>query len=254
METESNYLIANPKLVLDKLNSLIKNRCIVSAFFGDPEISFMTSIISIEPKKKIIELDCAQDEKLNTQLLNSAKVQFRTEIDGIKVSFAGKNIKQTKSNGEKVFTMPLPESVFWMQRRQYYRVKIPSAHTHCYCEVLLQIETDVDGEIIMMPHISRFKLEDLSITGLAYHNTTPAFANLMRPSMQYTNSILRLHDDNDTEIRFSFEIINVNKIRSSGGGIIAQRVGCKFTELPIGFEDILQRYIQDIEIQKRAIT
>jgi hypothetical protein len=76
----------------------------------------------------------------------------------------------------------------------------------------------------------------------------------MRPSMQYTNSILRLHDDNDTEVRFSFEIINVNKIRSSGGGIIAQRVGCKFTELPIGFEDILQRYIQDIEIQKRAIT
>lgn len=150
--------------------------------------------------------------------------------------------------------MPLPESVFWMQRRQYYRVKIPSAHTHCYCEVLLQIETDVDGEIIMMPHISRFKLEDLSITGLAFHNTTPAFANIMRPSMQYTNSILRLHDDNDTEVRFSFEIINVNKIRSSGGGIIAQRVGCKFTELPIGFEDILQRYIQDIEIQKRAIT
>lgn len=252
METESNYLVTNPKLVLDRLNSLIKGRCIVSAFFGEPESSFMTSIISIDPKKKIIALDCAQDEKLNSALLSSAKVQFRTEIEGIKVSFAAKNIKQGKHEGEKAFLMPLPESVFWMQRRQYYRVKIPSAHTHCYCELLLQIETEVEYEKIMIPHISRFRLEDLSISGFAFHNTTPAFASLMHPPLQYANAILHLHDDNDNEARMTFEIINVNKIRSSGGGIIAQRVGCRFLDLPVGFDDIIQRYIQDIEIQKRG--
>ncbi len=254
METESNYLVSNPKLVLDHLNSLIKSRCIVTAYFGEPQSSFMTSIISIDAKKKLIELDCAQDEKLNNQLLKSVKVLFRTEIEGIKVSFAGKSIKQIKKDGEPVFVMPLPGSIFWMQRRQFFRVKIPSAHTHCFCEFLLELETEVETGTIMLPHISRFRLQDISITGFAFHNTTPAFADLMRPSAQYKNCILHLHDDNDSEVRMSFEIIDVNKIRSSGGGIIAQRVGCRFLELPSGFEDTLQRYIQDIEIQKRAAT
>lgn len=252
MESEPSYLVTNPKLVLNRLNQLIKNRCIVSAFFGEPERSFMTSIISIDPQKKIIELDCAQDEKLNNALLSSPKVQFRTEIEGIKVSFSAKNIKHYKRDGEKVFGMPLPDSVFWMQRRQYFRVKIPSFHSHCYCELLLEIEKEVESETVIIPHISRFSLADLSITGFAFNNTTPAFANLMRPPLQYPNSVLHLHDENDNEARISFEIVNVHKIRSKGGGIIAQRVGCRFIELPLGFDDIIQRYIQDIEIQNRA--
>lgn len=251
MGTESNYLVKNPKLITARLNTLIKNRCIITAYFGEPQSSFMTSIISVDQKNNVIELDCAQNEAQNTELLQSSKVLFRAEIDGIKVSFAGKSIKQSKRDGEKIFAMPIPESIFWMQRRQFFRVKIPESHTHCYCEILLKLEASEESGLEFIPHISRFKLADLSITGFSFLNTTPAFADFMRPSQQYQNCTLHFHDDDDSEARISFEIINVNKIRS-GRAIVAQRVGCSFSEIPPGFDAIIQRYIQDIEIQTRG--
>lgn len=250
MQKESDFLISNPKLVIGYLNDLIKNRCILSAYFGDGSRSFMTSMIALDAKKQVLELDCAPTDKLNSELLQSPKVLFRTEIDGIKVSFAGKGIKQIKKDGEKLFAMPIPESIFWMQRRQCYRVKIPAAHTHCYCQFVLQLEQLTDTGTVLMPQIARFKVADISISGFAFLNVTPAYSDHVQPHKSYKNCLLHLHDDDDSEARIAFEITNINKIRE-GRAIIAQRVGCKFTELPTGFEDIVQRYVNDIELQNR---
>lgn len=252
MEKESDFLIRNPNLVLGRFKDIIKNKCIISAYFGDNNRSFMTSIIAIDSKKQLVELDCAQNDALNSELLAAPKVLFRTDYDGIKVSFAGKGIKQIKKDGEKLFVMPLPDAIFWMQRRQCFRVKIPEKHTHCYTQFVVTTKYEDETGIHSVPNLTRFKVVEISVSGFAFHNVTPAFADYVLPPAEYKNCVLHLHDEQDSEVRASFRIMNVNKIRS-GGAIVAQRVGCHFTEIPPGFEIVIQRYVQDIELQQRRM-
>lgn len=250
MEKESDYLIRNPNLVLSRFRDIVKNRCIISAHFGDANHSFMTTITEIDAKKGLIELECAPDDNLNAELLASAKVLFRSDFDGIKVSFAGKSVKQIKKDGEKLFVMPIPDSIFWMQRRQCYRARIPEKHTHCYTQFVVMTQYEDETGVHTLPNLTRFKVADISISGMAFLNVTPGLADYVLPPKEYQNCILHLHDEQDSEARVSFKITNVNKIRSNGA-IVAQRVGCLFTEIPPGFEAVLQRYVHEIELQKR---
>lgn len=252
MDNESDYLIRNPNLVAGHFKDIIKNRCIIAAYFGEANHTFMTSLIAVDQKKRVIELDCAPTDNLNTELLASVKVLFRTEIDGIKVSFVGKGIKQIKKDGEKVLVMPMPDSIFWLQRRQCYRVKIPEKHTHCYTQFVVMTKYEDETGVHSVPNLTRFKVVDVSISGFVFLNVTPGLADYVLSPAEYKNCSLHLHDDQDSEVRVSFQIMNVTKIRS-GRAIVAQRVGCRFTEIPPGFDAVLQRYVQHIELQQRSI-
>lgn len=250
MENESDYLITNPNLALSRFKDLHKSKCILSAHFGENQSSFLTTIIDIDPKKRLLEVDCAPSEQLNGELLASSRVLFRTDFEGIKVAFYGKGVKQIKKDGDKIFVMPLPDSLYWMQRRQHFRVRIPEKHTHCYTQFVVTTRYEDETGIHSVPNLTRFKVADISVSGFAFLNVTPAFADHMQPPAEYKNCILQLHDEDESEARISFLIVNVNKIRSNRA-IVAQRVGCKFTEMPLGFDTVIQRYIQDIELQMR---
>lgn len=252
MDNESEYLIRNPNLALSHIKDLLKKKCILSVFFGENQSSFLTTLIDIDAKKKLLEFDCGPSEQLNGELLASPRVVFRTDFDGIKVSFSGKGVKQTKKDGEKIFVMPLPDAIFWMQRRQNFRVKIPERHTHCYTQFVVNTQYEDETGIHTIANLTRFKVADISVSGFAFMNVSPGLADYVLPPTEYKNCVLRLHDDQDSEFRVSFQIMNVTKIRSNGA-IVAQRVGCKFTEMPLGFDAVIQRYIQDIELQNRNI-
>lgn len=251
MENESDYLVTNPNLALSRFKEIHKKNCIISAFFGENQSSFLTAILGIDPKKRLLEFDCAPSEQLNSELLSSPKVIFRTDFEGIKVAFSGRGVKQVKKDGEKIFVMPLPDSIFWMQRRQNFRVRIPEKHTHCYTQFVVTTRYEDETGIHSQPNLTRFKVADISVSGFAFLNVTPAFADYVLPPAEYKNCVLHLHDADDSEARVSFQIVNVNKLRSSKGAIVAQRVGCKFTEIPLGFDTVIQRYIQEIELQMR---
>lgn len=212
----------------------------------------MTSMITVDAKKQLLEIDCAVSEEMNAELLQSPKVLFRAEFNGIKVSFSGRGIKQVKRDGEKIFVMQIPDSIFWMQRRDGFRVSVPGEHTHCYTKFVMQLQKEDETGLITVPYEARFKVVDISISGFAFHNVTPAFADYMLPPREYKNAILHLHDDDDSEARIDFEIINVNKIRE-GRAIVAQRVGCQYKELPLGFESVIQRYVQSTELKLRNV-
>jgi len=243
MATESDYLVKNPKMVFNHFKELIAKKCLISAHFGDRNRSFLTTIIDLDPKKKIIDLDCAPSEKLDEQLLSSPKVLFRTEIDGIKVSFSGKNIKKIKSGGDWVLSMPIPDAIFWMQRRQFYRVKIPLSHTQSHCRLTLVNEDKTETET--------FRLYDLSITGFSFLNSDPKWSEQFQPDSQFIDGILHLNNGNQASV--SFVIKNNVEIRASTLGA-QDKIGCLLLPLPPSFETSIQRYMQEIELQNKIIS
>lgn len=247
MATESDYIVKAPKAVLGHFNDLINKKCLISAHFGERNDSFLTTIVEIDPKKKTLHLDCGPSEAVDAQLLASNKVLFRTEYNGIKVSFSAKGIKKTKADGEAVFSMPIPDSIFWMQRRQYYRIKIPFSHTSCYCSLTFKSDTDENAE----PETVRFLVSDLSITGFSFLNPDPRWAERLQPDTEFDSCTLHLNNGNHAAV--AFVIKNNVKVRNNAL-TLQDRIGCLFLSIPTNFETSIQRYMQEIELQLKNLS
>ncbi len=245
MATESDYVVRNPKLVFGYLTDLVKKKCIISAHFGVNNASFLTTIVELDQKKNLLALDCGPSADLDKQLLESAKVLFRTEMDGIKVSFSGRGIQKVKIGNDWALSMPIPGSIFWMQRRHYYRVKMPLSHSNSYCQLTLKADDDSDQTVT-------FKIHDLSVAGFAFINTDPKWNEQLQPDREFSQCILHLHNGNQAMVAFSIKN-NVSVRTSVTGTGSQQRVGCLLTYLPPSFDSNIQRYMQEIELQQKEI-
>jgi c-di-GMP-binding flagellar brake protein YcgR len=244
MATESDYIVKNTKMVFNHFNELVIRRCLLTAHFGDRNNSFLTTLIELDPKNKVLHFDCGPTEAVDTQLLSAGNVLFRTEVNGIKVSFSGKNIKKSKVGGEPVFSMPIPDAIFWMQRRQYFRVKIPFSHTASYCVLRLQSDNDVTNQTI------KFPLYDLSITGFSFSNSDPKWAEQLQPDSEFVDCSMHLNNGNSASVAF---IVKNNVQMRNTSLTLQDRIGCLFQSMPTNFETSIQRYMQEIELlQKNA--
>lgn len=243
MANESDYVVKNAKLVLGHLTDIVKKKSILTAHFGVDNASFLTTIVNIDPKKNLLLLDYGPKDYLNEQLLNAEKVLFRTEVDGIKASFVVNQIKPAKFEGSQVFSMPIPGAIFWMQRRQYYRVKIPITHN---VTISLSLKNPADDTVELI----KYKLLDISASGFAFVNERRVFHDQLLPTEQvWENCTLTLPDGHQGKV--SFIIKNNGELRSGNAPVPLQRVGCHFVDLPANLQTPIQHYMQELEIQLR---
>lgn len=243
MSDESNYIVTTPRLVMGYLAELIQKKCLISANFGDKKSSFLTSILELDKKNHILLLDCGPTKALDDELLASDKILFRANCDGIEVSFKGEAIRKIKKHNTWVFAMPVPNSIFWLQRRHFYRIKVPMSHQGSYC----RISYSADGEQIVLPLI------DLSISGVALLNSDLGvdWATRLSAGHQWGDSHLYLQSGESCEV--TLNVVYINEIRASTTQF-HQRIGCYFEKLPVNFDSAIQRYMHEIELLYKNIA
>ena len=114
MNDISSFSVKNTKQIIHHLTLLLKSRCLLNARFGANSEFYITTLLGIDGKNNAVILDSGSKEDLNQRLLNAGKVAFDADYNGIKVSFAGTELKQITHNGELAFSMPIPKSLYWM--------------------------------------------------------------------------------------------------------------------------------------------
>ncbi|MDD1622681.1 MAG: flagellar brake protein [Methylococcaceae bacterium] len=248
MEKESDYLVRNPKRITEHLTDIFKKKCIISAQFGENNASFLTAIIALNLNNNTLTLDCAPTELLNKQLLNAEKVLFRTEMDGIKISFSGKDIRKSKDANQAMLEMPIPNTIFWRQRRQFYRVKIPLAHVGSFCEIFFSADRGDGGSDT---YSAKFRLTDISLSGFSLLNSDAKFASHFELNKPFTQCTLYLHDA--THSSTSVVVKDITNIQANATAS-QQRIGCFITDVTPAFESSIQRYMQDIERKIKNIA
>lgn len=246
MATESDYIVKDAKTVLQHLGQLVGGKCLITAFFGDNKAGFITTIVELDKGNKRLCLDCGPSDCMDQQLLASDKVLFRTEYDGIKVSFSGKSIKKIQSDGYWVFSMPIPDTIFWMQRRKYHRIKIPLAHTSTHCRLTLKTKANGREET----HTATFPLYDMSTIGFSFLNDDAKWAPYLQPDTPFSHCSLQLHNGQQAQI--DFLIKNNVKMRSLHGHF-QDKIGCMLKKVSASFETNIQHYLQDIEVQHKLL-
>jgi len=242
MSDISSFLIYSPRQIIHNLSILVRNKCLLSVRFGEGSAFFLTAILEINEANNSMVFDYGPREVLNQQLLKAARVTFEADFAGIKASFKGGMLEQILYNGEPAFSMPIPESLFWMQRREFFRIKSPRSKAS-YCQLALEEQAPVN-----------LMLYDISLTGFSMLNTSAEISSLLIPGTQIEKSKLVLSGAGEDTVSFqvcSKIIINPDKIAA----LKIQKIGCSFTRITPVFESTVQRYINQLQresIQKMS--
>lgn len=206
----------------------------LSVDFGEGQAFFLTAILDIDQQNNAMIFDYGLKEALNQQLLKASRIIFEADCSGIKVSFNGNGLTQILYHGEPAFTMPIPESLFWKQRREFFRVISPRAKGS-YCRLALEGHDFVD-----------LVLYDISLTGFSVLNTSFEISSLLTSEAQFERCRLVLSGTGDDVIDFKVRtktIINPDKIAV----LKIQKIGCLFTRITPAFESTIQRYINQLQ-------
>lgn len=238
MSDLSSFSIQNPKQISSHLFLLFKHKCLLSARFGQNNESYITTLLGINEKNNVMVLDYGPKEYLNHHIVNAGNVTFETEYRGIKVAFTGAELKKITHNGYPAFSIPIPKILFWQERRDYYRAKVPISNAS-YCQLSFE-----DREPINL------QLHDISLSGFSMLNDGKENFDLFVPGTSFEHCKLMLSDAG--EVSFSLEvcfdhIINADKLQK------IQKIGCKFVKTTRSAEEAVQRYMQRIqreELQK----
>lgn len=232
MNDISLFSIQNTRQIANHLALLLKEKCLISASFGMGRHSYITTLLGINESNNTVVLECGPKEYLNQHVLNSCEVTFKTEFEGIKVSFTGTALKKIAHEGDSAFVMSIPKAFYWGQRRGYYRVK-STLLKPSYCQLNAK-----DNKVI------KLKIYDISLTGFAMLNASKEISDFLEPGRIFDRCNITLPGIG--EISTSFEIcnkciINPDKIEK------IQKIGCKFNNISSKAEEAIQHYIQQVQ-------
>jgi c-di-GMP-binding flagellar brake protein YcgR len=236
MEYESAFLIRNPEKIISKLSILLRNKCLLTAYYGDNDASFITTILEINIKNNLLIFYHSPKQDAIGQLLDSSIITFKTEYLGIKVAFDAIKIAKTQHQGVSVFAIPIPESILWIEARDFYRVKSPISRSS-YCLLALKDQEPIN-----------LKLYDISLAGFSVLNASSEVSALMIPDTHFEQCKLILADTGEDTV--SFQIRSKYIINPENSDRI-EKIGCKFTRIMPAFENTVQRYMQQIERENR---
>lgn len=217
------------------LIKLQKKRSHLTGHFDNSYHIFSTFLLEVGKDNLI--LDDVNDEAISQRILACSRLHFSAEYASVPVSFVASKIEPCLFGGAAAFSIPLPASVRWPQRRELFRVATPAVKP-ALCEI------DLHNGII-----TRNPLSDISVGGIGMLTQTsaPEFENgamfdgcrIDLPGFGELTSDLRICNSADIKLK------NGNSVR---------RYGCQFIDLPHHEQSMLQRYVIKLELAMSSTT
>jgi c-di-GMP-binding flagellar brake protein YcgR len=236
LENMEQYLLHGRGSIIQKLRQLGKGKNMISVHFGGGKYSMLTLIVDVLSDRDLLVLDYGSNETINKKLLEAKRIVFKTQHEGITAQFTAKEIQRAKLHGKTAFACPIPETLLWVQRREYYRVRVPLGDK-VSCELYSQ-----DNETI------NFNVLDLSIGGLSLESSKTAIE--FEPDQTFLNCKLVLSATGEGIV--SLKVHNILPLKQDNPDA-GNRIGCSYIDLSMDTSSSIQRYIHNIDAINRRI-
>jgi c-di-GMP-binding flagellar brake protein YcgR len=232
-----NYAIRSRTEILYLLRSIQQRRLLVNLDLPNSRQIVVTSIIAVDERCNTLILDVARGDALNHELLSGKGAEFITQLEGVSISFSTGPV--TLSDYEKLpaLRIALPKTVIRLQRREHFRVHLPMSRS-IKCIVAPTSENDPDPIHANIVDIGGGGVAIAESGGRLGTETGRILPNcrLLLPEMDV--------------IVIPMEVRNAAQIRLANGAF-QTRLGCKFINLPKDMAATLQRFIMNIELERR---
>lgn len=145
------YLKRGTLAVLGVMKELLRKQTPVMVNFSQGQ--FLSYLLAADSEQLI--LDPGSNHLMNQQVMECGEVNISADTQGARVEFSLGKLKRIEHDGLPAFSAPLPELLWQIQRREFFRVRAPM-------EPLFWCHSQwPDGSA------ARFRLQDVSLGGIS---------------------------------------------------------------------------------------
>lgn len=232
-----NYAIHSRTEILHLLRAIQKRRLLVNLDLPNSRQIVVTSIIAVNERNNTVFLDVARGDALNNELLSGKGAEFITHIEGVSISFATGAVTLCDYEKLPALRIALPKKLIRLQRREHFRVHLPMSRS-IKCIVPSMSESD--------PEPIHANIVDIGGGGVAIAES----GGRLGPETGRILPDCRLLLPEMDVIVVPMEVRSSAQIRLANGAF-QTRLGCKFIDLPKEMVADLQRFIMNIELERR---
>ncbi|MGM0594905.1 MAG: flagellar brake protein [Pseudomonadota bacterium] len=233
IEDHERYLLHGKGAIRAELMKLAKKPDIITAYFDQGSRFILTAVLGVVKERDLVVLDVGPDDATTHKAIESGRLVCTTKSMGVPVKFTLEGIKGAKYQGRAALAAPLPESLYRLQRREYFRVQVPRINGPT-CEIPLG---EGKGSTAML------KAVDLSVGGICL--LVPEEERFDPPMHGvYKNCLITLPDFG--ELTVDLEIRNRGTYYTSKNEAVP-RIGAAFINLSMQNNLYLQRYIYQLQ-------
>lgn len=198
----------------------------------------VTRILDVDTRARTFVFDWGALAEQNTGVLETTQCQFHASPEGVRVEFHTVTPRRTEFEGRPAFEAPFPDVLFYVQRREYFRVDTPVLDP-CMCRGTLP-----DGERFA------FEVHDVSLGGVGLRTNDERAAVIgMGATLPDVEIDLRAHG----KLRVDLALV-VLRFIDLPNGERRYHLGMRFESLPGSTENTLQRYITQLEMKRRSLA
>jgi len=198
----------------------------------------VTRILDVDVRERTFVFDWGALAEQNRGMLDSPSCTFRASPEGVRVEFSTPTPTETRFEGLAAFEATFPEVLYYVQRREYFRVDAPILDPY-FCRGQLP-----EGETF------RFEIHDISLGGIGLRTADERVVELpMGATLQDVEVNLNGHGT----LTLDLELVSLRATELPKGGRRFQ-LGMRFISLPGSAENTLQRLITQLEMKRRSLV
>jgi c-di-GMP-binding flagellar brake protein YcgR len=233
---DSEFRIHSKKEIQSILRGIVRSSSLAALYYDDENDFILTRLLGVDEQN--VWLNVSLREADNRRILPSHKIIFVSSHLQVKVQFVAHHIKNTLFKNKEAFCLPLPNSLLYLQRRDYFRLLVPvKKPLTCVIPAKLGAPILKHSPTIM----------DISGGGMALEcqeNDTE-----FQPGKVY--SVCHINLPNIGMLTATILVKNIFIITMQNGEV-KKRAGCKFIRLDGAMAILLQRYLTQLQSENLA--
>jgi len=240
LDPDERFVVRSRAEVAAILRQLAADRSLISIGAHQTRDFVLTTLLRVDTEADVLILDGARESRFNRRLAEAAQLQAITDHRRVKVEFLLGPALLIDFEGAPALRAHLPATLIRRERRQFYRARVPlSKPLGAKLNVIGgRPETEVQMRVL-----------DISLGGIGLISDATQFS--LRPGVVVPDFQLTLPEigviASDLEVRSSFSL-------TLGNGARANRACCKFLTLSTRHAMLIQRYINQLEAERKRHT
>jgi c-di-GMP-binding flagellar brake protein YcgR len=194
-------------------------------------------MIALQPDNTGIVFDVGGSEEMNGKALKADNLIFTAFVDKVKIQFALDRLRRVEYQGRPAFIGTVPDQLLRLQRREFFRLSTPVVNPIRLCTTLGPDERVIDVSLL-----------DISGGGVGLM-ATPDLAALLEKGQMLEDCKIMLPGEGLLVARLC--VRNMFDVTTRSGARYV-RVGCEFVDLQASRLSAVQRYIIQIERERKA--
>ncbi|MBV8464309.1 MAG: flagellar brake protein [Burkholderiales bacterium] len=232
----SQFMLHTPMEIGYVLRSLEQKGDLISVYFDHGQNSFLSTVLSVDPKAQRFWFDISGVEAINRAFLRADHIVFVAAPEGVKIQFVLEGgVEMIDYDDKPAFEASFPSDLIKLQRREYFRLETPIGKP-LICKLPYP-----PGKVQSLP------LHDISIGGMGLWVSG-------KVEVEQLDVIPGCRVDLGTFgiIEVTLEIRSKRQVTKRDGSVQTM-VGTRFVDLPRHTENVLQRYIAQLERERHQL-